>query len=54
MKNWLLALLGSLVRAAPMVPRSKGVGENSAGRSGYFDPPHPVPCGSPVCAMKPG
>src|SRR5690606_5228913 len=53
MKNWLLALLGSAVRAAPTTPRSKGVGVNSAGRSSYFDPPLPSPLGSPVCAMKP-
>ena len=39
MKNWLLALLGSLVRAAPMVPRSNGVGVNSAGRLPYLEPP---------------
>ena len=54
MKNWLLALFGSEVRAMPSVPRSNGSDENSAGRSGLSEPPRPVPVGSPVCAMKPG
>ena len=46
MKNWLLALFGSFDRAAPMVPRSKlALLLNSAGRSGYFEPPVPVPVG---------
>ena len=37
----------------PTVPRSNGTEENSAGRSSYFEPPRPVPVGSPVWAMKP-
>ena len=44
MKNWLLALFGSDVRAAPTVPRRKrALSVNSAGRSGRLDPPLPVP-----------
>ena len=39
MKNWLLALLGSEVRAMPSVPRTNGSFENSAGRSGLSEPP---------------
>ena len=54
MKNWLFALFGSEVRAMPHVPRRKWrLLVNSAGRSGSFDPPVPVPVGSPPCAMKP-
>ncbi len=54
MKNWLLAEFGALVRAIDAVPRLCGSFENSALRSGFFDPPLPVPVGSPPCAMKPG
>src|SRR5450631_1779402 len=54
MKNWLLAELGSLARAMPRTPRVNGTFENSAGRSGYLEPPVPLPFWpSPVCAMKP-
>src|SRR5215212_4472745 len=53
MKNCELALLGSCDRAMPSVPRLKGSLENSAGMSGSFEPPMPVPVGSPVCAMNP-
>ena len=59
MKNWLLALLGLLVRAMPQVPRTKRAlfgGENSAGRSSWpcsRAPPVPVPVRSPPWAMKP-
>ena len=54
MKNWLLAELGLLARAMPTVPRLNGTLENSALRSGYFEPPVPLPyLPSPVCAMKP-
>ena len=52
MKNWLRALLGSLVRAIDTEPRTCGSFENSA-LSGSPMPPEPVPVGSPVCAMKP-
>src|SRR5476651_163974 len=52
MKNWLCALFGSLVRAMPTAPRENGVLENSACSSEPM-PPRPVPCGSPVWAMKP-
>ena len=54
MKNWLLAVSGLSVRAAPTVPRRNGSELNSAFRSGSVDPPSPVPFGSPPCAMKPG
>jgi hypothetical protein len=65
MKNWLLAEFGFCDRAAPMVPRSCGSFENSAGRSGWSDPPVPARrrlksgfrmlpfATSPVWAMKP-
>ena len=53
MKNWLLALLGFCERAIEQTPRTCGSALNSAGRFGYFEPPVPVPCGQPVCAMKP-
>src|SRR5215210_2132054 len=53
MKNCELALFGSCDRAMPRVPRLKGSLENSAGMSGSFEPPMPVPVGSPVCAMNP-
>ena len=43
MKNWLLAEFGFCERAAPSVPRSCGSLENSAGRSGYCEPPVPAP-----------
>src|SRR5271168_3299566 len=33
-------------------PHVRGTVLNSAFRSGYFDPPVPVPFGQPVCAMK--
>ena len=39
MKNCELAVSGSVVRAAPMVPRTKWVGVNSALRSGRSEPP---------------
>ena len=52
MKNWLCALLGSLVRAIDTVPRTCGSLLNSAGSLSPM-PPMPVPCGSPVWAMKP-
>ncbi len=54
MKNWLLALFGLDERAIEQVPRTCGVVENSAVRSGCLLPPMPVPVGSPPCAMKPG
>ena len=53
MKNWLLAEFGALVRAIEQTPRTCGSRENSAFRSGFFDPPEPVPVGSPPWAMKP-
>src|SRR3990167_415752 len=52
MKNWLRALLGSLVRAIETTPRTCGSFENSAFSSSPM-PPLPVPFGSPVWAMKP-
>jgi len=53
MKNWLLALSGFWERAMPTAPRVKdSLSLNSAGTSGSFEPPMPVPVGSPVCAMK--
>src|SRR5262249_995662 len=52
MKNWLRALLGSLVRAIDTAPRLCGSLENSA-LSVSPMPPVPVPVGSPVWAMKP-
>src|ERR1700733_10866555 len=54
MKNWLFAESGLLLRAIEQVPRTCDSGENSAFRLDFFDPPVPVPVGSPVCAMKPG
>ena len=42
MKNWLLAEFGSIDRAMPTVPFSKGWAENSAGRSGMSEPPVPA------------
>ncbi len=54
MKNWLLAEFGALVRAIEQTPRTWGSALNSALRSGFFEPPMPVPCGQPPCAMKPG
>src|SRR3546814_18427420 len=53
MKNWLLAEFGFDVRAMEQTPRTCGSAENSAFRSGFSDPPMPVPVGSPPCAMKP-
>src|SRR5262249_21927801 len=54
MKNWLLAELGSPLRAMPTMPRLNGTCENSAGTLGYFEPPVPLNFSpSPVCAMKP-
>src|SRR5665213_1025111 len=53
MKNWLLAELGLPVRAMEQAPRRCGSCENSAGRLGFFEPPLPVPVGSPPWAMKP-
>ena len=53
MKNWLLALCGLLARAIEQTPRTCGSSLNSACRSGLSDPPMPVPCGQPPCAMKP-
>ena len=54
MKNWLLALSGSDVRAIEQVPRTWGSLENSALRLGLSEPLDPVPVGSPPCTMKPG
>ena len=53
MKNWLLALLGSEVRAMEQTPRAWRSFENSAFRLGFFEPEVPVPVGSPPWAMKP-
>ena len=54
MKNWLLALFGSAVRAAPTAPRRKRrLCVNSAGTGPRSLPPVPVPVGSPPCAMNP-
>ena len=53
MKNWLLAELGSLVRAIEQAPRTCGSRLNSAFRSGFDEPPMPRPVGSPPWAMKP-
>src|SRR3546814_1331621 len=52
MKNWLLAEFGFDVRAMEQTPRTCGSAENSAFRSGFSDPPMPVPVGSPPCAMR--
>ena len=41
-KNWLLALSGFWLRAAPIVPRSCGIPENSAFKSGSSEPPVPA------------
>src|SRR5262249_30289923 len=62
MKNWLEALFGSLARAAPTVPRTKGRVLNSAGTLGWLGSPiphssrFPPPrvCGSPPWMMKSG
>src|SRR6476660_7517830 len=54
MKNWLLALFGSGVRAIDAVPRTCGSRLNSAFRFGRSEPLVPVPVGSPPWAMKPG
>ena len=55
MKNWLLAECGLLVRAIEQTPRKCFSLENSDLRSGFSEPPAPVPVGSPPpCAMKPG
>src|SRR5581483_10150612 len=43
MKNWLLALLGLLLRAIETVPRTCFSFENSALRSGRSELPVPVP-----------
>ena len=43
MKNCELAEFGSEVRAMPTMPRAYGTLENSALRSGYFEPPVPLP-----------
>ena len=64
MKNCELPLFGFCARAMPQTPRSNGSLENSAGRSGWREPPVPArpalkpssmsPCStSPVWAMKP-
>ena len=51
MKNWLLPLFGFEVRAMPQVPRRKcRLVVNSAGRSGSFEPPVPVPVG--IAALR--
>jgi hypothetical protein len=52
MKNWLSPELGSAARAIDTVPRTCGSLLNSA-LSFWPEPPVPVPCGQPVCAMKP-
>src|SRR4029077_9586345 len=52
MKNWLSPESGLLARAIDTVPRTWGSRLNSA-LSFFPDPPVPVPCGHPVCAMKP-
>src|SRR5690606_19328 len=54
MKNWLLALSGTCVRAIEQVPRTCGASLNSALRSGLSEPPIPVPVGSPPWAIKSG
>ena len=54
MKNWLLALFGSEVRAMEQTPRTCGASENSCFRFGFLEPEVPVPVGSPPWAMKPG
>src|SRR5580698_9517896 len=53
MKNCEFAESGLCARAIDTVPRTCGSLLNSAFTFGYFDPPVPVPCGQPVCAMKP-
>ena len=53
MKNCELAESGLDERAIETVPRTCGSALNSALRSGYFDPPVPVPLGQPVWAMNP-
>src|ERR1700733_12537356 len=52
MKNWLSPESGLAARAIDVVPRTCGSLLNSA-LSFLPEPPVPVPCGHPVCAMKP-
>ena len=52
MKNWLSPESGFCARAIDTVPRTCGSLLNSA-FSFLPEPPVPVPCGQPVCAMKP-
>ena len=52
MKNWLSPESGLAARAIEVVPRTCGSLLNSA-FSFWPEPPVPVPCGQPVCAMKP-
>src|SRR6188508_1997047 len=52
MKNWLSPESGLLARAIDTMPRTCGSLLNSA-LSFLPEPPVPVPCGQPVCAMKP-
>src|ERR1043165_3930010 len=52
MKNWLSPESGLAARAIEVVPRTCGSLLNSA-LSFLPEPPVPVPCGHPVCAMKP-
>src|SRR5664280_1228608 len=52
MKNWLSPESGLAARAIDTVPRTCGSLLNSA-LSFWPEPPVPVPCGQPVCAMKP-
>src|SRR5262245_9771085 len=52
MKNWLSPEFGSLARAIDTVPRTCGSLLNSA-FSFLPEPPVPVPCGQPVCAINP-
>ena len=52
MKNWLSPESGLAARAIEVVPRTCGSLLNSA-FSFLPEPPVPVPCGQPVCAMKP-
>src|SRR5437588_6261683 len=53
MKNCEFAESGLWARAMETVPRVCGSELNSCFRFGYFEPPVPVPCGQPVCAMNP-
>src|SRR5674476_971375 len=52
MKNWLSPESGLPARAIDTVPRTCGSLLNSA-LSFCPEPPVPLPCGQPVCAMKP-